>query len=141
MCQGSELLVLTLAVPWSLELGFRASHGILGRGERNRLCIGLAENLAYSWYSTNGSLIHVHLKPTEHCKSAIPRYKIKITFKWQPTPVFLPGESQRWGSLMAAVCGVTQSRTQLKRLSSSSKQTTKKKRLPSASTTQVLELV
>ena len=25
--------VLTLAVSWSLELGFRASHGILGRGE------------------------------------------------------------------------------------------------------------
>ena len=37
--------------------------------------------------------------------------------KWQPTPVFLPGESQgRW----AAVYGVAQSRTRLKRLSSSS---------------------
>ena len=37
--------------------------------------------------------------------------------KWQPTPVFLPGESQGW---RAAVCGVAQSRTQLKQLSSSS---------------------
>ena len=37
--------------------------------------------------------------------------------KWQPTPVFLPGESQRqW----APVYGVAQSRTGLKRLSSSS---------------------
>ena len=37
--------------------------------------------------------------------------------KWQPTPVFLPGEShRRW----AAVYGVTQSRTRLKQLSSSS---------------------
>ena len=37
--------------------------------------------------------------------------------KWQPTPVFLPGESQRqW----APVYGVAQSRTWLKRLSSSS---------------------
>ena len=36
--------------------------------------------------------------------------------KWQPTPVFLPGESQGLGSLM----GVAQSRTRLKRLSSSS---------------------
>ena len=36
--------------------------------------------------------------------------------KWQPTPVFLPGESQiRW----APIYGVTQSRTRLKRLSSS----------------------
>ena len=40
--------------------------------------------------------------------------------KWQPTPVFLPGESQGWGSLVAAIYGVTQSQTWLKRLSSSS---------------------
>ena len=40
--------------------------------------------------------------------------------KWQPTPVFLPGESQRWGAWWAAVCGVAQSRTRLKWLSSSS---------------------
>ena len=40
--------------------------------------------------------------------------------KWQPTPVFLPGESQGWGSLVAVVYGVTQSRTRLKWLSSSS---------------------
>ena len=33
--------------------------------------------------------------------------------KWQPTPVFLPGESQGW----EAVSGVTQSRTRLKQLS------------------------
>ena len=38
--------------------------------------------------------------------------------KWQPTPVFLPGESQRWGSLVAAIYGVTQSWTWLKWLSS-----------------------
>ena len=41
--------------------------------------------------------------------------------KWQPTPVFLPGESQGWGSRWAAVYGVAQSRTRLKRLSSSLK--------------------
>ena len=39
--------------------------------------------------------------------------------KWQPTPVFLPGESQGRGSLVAAVYGVAQSQTQLKRLSTS----------------------
>ena len=33
--------------------------------------------------------------------------------KWQPTPVFLPGGSQGRGSLVAAVSGVAQSRTQL----------------------------
>ena len=41
--------------------------------------------------------------------------------KWQPTPVFLPGESQGQGAWWAAVYGVTQSRTRLKRLSSSSR--------------------
>ena len=40
--------------------------------------------------------------------------------KWQPTRVFLPGEFQGRGRLVAAVYGVTQSRTWLKRLSSSS---------------------
>ena len=40
--------------------------------------------------------------------------------QWQPTPVFLPGESQGRGSRWATVYGVAQSRTRLKRLSSSS---------------------
>ena len=40
--------------------------------------------------------------------------------KWQPTPVFLPGESQGRGSLVGFRLWVTQSRTRLKRLSSSS---------------------
>ena len=40
--------------------------------------------------------------------------------KWRPTPVFFPGESQERGAGWAAVCGVTQSQTRLKRLSSSS---------------------
>ena len=31
--------------------------------------------------------------------------------RWKPTPVFLPGESQGLGSLVAAICGITQSRT------------------------------
>ena len=40
--------------------------------------------------------------------------------KWQPTPVFLPGESQGRGSLVGCRLWVAQSRTQLKRLSNSS---------------------
>ena len=40
--------------------------------------------------------------------------------KWQPTLVFLPGESQGRGSLVAAIYGVAQSRTRLKQLSSCS---------------------
>ena len=38
--------------------------------------------------------------------------------KWQPTPVFMPGESQRRGSLVGCRLWVAQSRTRLKRLSS-----------------------
>ena len=41
--------------------------------------------------------------------------------KWQPTPVILPGEPQGLGSLVGCRLWVTQSRTWLKRLSSSSK--------------------
>ena len=41
--------------------------------------------------------------------------------KWQPTPVFLLENPRDGGAPWAAVYGVTQSRTQLKRLSSSSK--------------------
>ena len=40
--------------------------------------------------------------------------------KWQPTPVFLPGEPQGQGSLVGCIYGVAQSRTRLKCLSSSS---------------------
>ena len=38
--------------------------------------------------------------------------------KWQPTPVFLPGECREGGAWWAAVYGVSQSRTRLKWLSS-----------------------
>ena len=40
--------------------------------------------------------------------------------KCQPTPVFLPEESQGRGSLVGAIYGVAQSQTRLKQLSSSS---------------------
>ena len=46
-------------------------------------------------------------------------YLFKWRRKWQPTPVFLPGESQGQRSLVA-IYGVAQSRTRLERLSSSS---------------------
>ena len=38
--------------------------------------------------------------------------------KWQPTPVFLPGESQQRGAWWAAIYGVAQSWTRLKLFSS-----------------------
>ena len=44
--------------------------------------------------------------------------------KWQPTPVFLPGESQGRGSLVGCHPWVTQSQTRLKQFSSSSSKCT-----------------
>ena len=41
--------------------------------------------------------------------------KISWRKKWQPTPEFLPGESQGWGSLVGYSPWFTNSRTQLKR--------------------------
>ena len=38
--------------------------------------------------------------------------------KWQPSPVFLPGESRDGGAWWATIYGVAQSRTRLKRLGS-----------------------
>ena len=46
-------------------------------------------------------------------------YRLLWRRKWQPTPVFLPGESQGWQNLGCRLW-VVQSRTCLKRLSSSS---------------------
>ena len=48
-----------------------------------------------------GFLFHLN---EETCIQSIPG-------KWQPTPVFLPGESQGQGSWWAAVYGVAQSQT------------------------------
>ena len=45
--------------------------------------------------------------------------------KWQPTPVFLPGESRDREAWWAAIYGIAQSRTRLKRLSSSSSSSSK----------------
>ena len=61
-------------------------------------------------------------------RNCFPKWFYHFTFllamhwrrKWQPTPVFLPGEFQGRGAWWAAVYGVAQSRTRLKRISSNS---------------------
>ena len=70
--------------------------------------------------------------------------------KWQPAPLFLPGESRGHGAWWAAVDGVAQSRTRLKRLSSSNdffyklcylSPTLKKKSLLSSGTLELFSLL
>ena len=59
---------------------------------------------------------------------------------WQPTPVFLPGESQGREAWWAAIYGVAQSPTQLKRLSSISSRWLSGKESPCKQETRVKSL-
>jgi len=61
------------------------------------------------------------MRPTWNQLNGIQRWRRK----WQPTPVFLPGESQGRGDWWAAVYGVAQSQTRLKQLNSSSSSSSK----------------
>ena len=63
--------------------------------------------------------------------------KISWSKKWQPTPVFLPGESQGRAAWWAAIYGVAQSWTRLKRLSSSSSSSSSSSKLPEFTQTHV----
>ena len=64
----------------------------------------------YNQVSVNGQLLFIF------CQTAAVNWRRK----WQPTPVFLPENPRDGGAWGAAVYGVAQSRTRLKRLSSSS---------------------
>ena len=74
------------------------------------------------WTEEPGRLQSMGSRRVRHdCATSLSLFTFKHwRRKWQPTPVFLPGEPQRRGSLVAAVYGVAQSQTRLKRLSSSS---------------------
>ena len=75
----------------------------------------------YGWVSKRSSLLSYLISYYSWVQQK--GYKIwnpREPQKWQPTPVFLPGESQGRGSLVGCLYGVAQSRTWLKRLSSSS---------------------
>ena len=72
------------------------------------------------WTEEPGGLQSLGSLRVEHNRSALLCAFMHWRRKWQPTPVFFPGESQGWGAWWAAVYGFAQSRTQLKRLSSSS---------------------
>ena len=70
--------------------------------------------LRIPWTEEPGGLLYIRLHRVRHDWSDLACMHWRR--KWQPTPVFLPGESQGQRSLY----GVTQSWTQLKLLSSSS---------------------
>ena len=87
---GTHSSALAWKIPWMEEPGRLQSMGLLRVGQ--------------DWAASLSLFTFLHWRR-----------------KWQPTPVFLPGESQGPGGLVGCrLCGVTQSWTQLKRLSSSS---------------------
>ena len=121
---------LAWRIPWMGEPGMLGSMGSLrvrhdwatslsriGEGNSNPLQYSCLENPRDGgawWAAVLGSHSHTWLS------------NFTFTFmhwrrKWQPTPVFLPGEFQGRGSLVGCRFGVAQSRTWLKQLSSSSK--------------------
>ena len=69
--------------------------------------------LQYTWASLVAQLVKIHLQ----CRR--PGFnpwvgKIPWRRAWQPTPVFLPGESHGQGTWQATVHGVTKSQTRLR---------------------------
>ena len=66
------------------------------------------------WIEEPGGLQSLGSLRVEHNRSALLCAFMHWRRKWQPTPVFFPGESQGWGAWWAASYGVAQSRTRLK---------------------------
>ena len=113
---GCGIVVLASSV-FPLTICF--THCSIGEGNGNPLqysCLKNPRDGRVWWLPSMGSLRVGHNWATSLSLFTFMHWRRK----WQPTPVFLPGESQGRGSLVAAVYGVAQSRTQLKRLSSSS---------------------
>ena len=64
------------------------------------------KNLRYSSGNYTEYLVNCCIPETQHCKLTIPK---KWRRKWQPTPVFLPGESQGQRSLVGCcIWGLTE---------------------------------
>jgi len=97
-----------------------ASRGVLGEGNGTPLqysCLGNPMDGGAWWATVHG----VARSLTRLSDFTFIFHFDALEKKWQPTPVFLPAESQGWRSRWAAVYGVAQSQTRLTRLSSSSR--------------------
>ena len=78
-----------------------------------------------AWWASVHEVVQspTQLKQLSICPQAMQETPVQFLGWWrkcQPTPVFLPGESQGQGAWWAAIYGVAQSQIWLKRLSSSS---------------------
>jgi len=94
------------------------SHTVVGEGKGNPFQYSCLEN------PMDGGAWYAAVPGVTKSRTRLSDFTFTFTFmhgrrQWQPTPVFLPGESRDGGAWWAAVYGVTQSWTRLKRLSSS----------------------
>ena len=102
----------TLSDPMDCSLPGSSIHGIFQARVLEWGAIAFSKIFCYRCWKSSGNM---------YCNASL----WLLTFmhwrrKWQPTPVFLPGENPRdGGAWWATVYGVAQSRTRLKRLSSS----------------------
>ena len=77
------------------------------------LCCASSSN-SYIFDLKGLNMLHVEFSRIQTLRRSLGTICSDRRRKWQPTPVFLPGESQGGGTWWAAVYGVTQSRTRLK---------------------------
>ena len=105
--------VLKLAKDDTAYIDFSIAYGFLGEGNGTPLQCFCLENPmdGGAWWAA----VHGVSKVRHDCATSFSLFTfMHWRRKWQPTPVFLPGESQGRGSWWAAVYGVAQSQTRLK---------------------------
>ena len=94
-----------------LQLPGSTVHGLL----QARILEWVANSLLQGIFPTQGlnpSLLHCSQILCHLSHQGRPSLWHKVEVKWQPTPVFLPGESQRWPSLVGCCLWVrTESET------------------------------
>ena len=106
-------------IPKSMPPLLHCANYLCGEGNGTPLQYSCLENPMEGgawWLQSMGSLRVGHDWETSHSLFTFMHWRRK----WQPTPVFLPGESQGRGSLVGCPYGVAQSWTRLRWLSSSS---------------------
>ena len=118
--------------PWGFEdsdtterLHFHFSLSCLGEGNGNPLHCSCLENPrdGGAWWAT----VHGSQRVGHDWVTSLSLFTfIHWRRKWQPAPVFLPGESHGRGSLVGCIYGVAQSQTRLKQPSSSSSSSSNK---------------
>ena len=120
--QRSNVLTRNEWMAWCISCLFTFSLLLPGEGNGTPLQYSCLEN------PMDGGAWKATVRGVTEGRTQLSNFTFTFHFhalrrKWQPTPVFLPGESQGGGAWWAAVYGVAQSRTLLKRLAAAAAST------------------